>query len=133
MSVMRIGRQPEFYLAAQKAALLPDDVARFSGIVKNAGFAIWLLHDSIGWAHSTGIIKVDNVQHLNRRGNQFWFIAVVATLVNELHRLRWNGIKTHMEVKALVSAKKKKDDQELLASKTILAQLDAYVFTIIHP
>jgi peroxin-11B len=115
---MRVGRQLEFYKAAQKAMSIQDDVLRFTTVVKNAGLGLWLIHDSVSWAHSSGVIKIESVKDIARRGFQCWFVALVASLVNDLHKLRWNRIKYGMELKALKSAKKQDNKAEILAAQT---------------
>jgi peroxin-11B len=122
---MRVGRQLEFYKAAQKAMAIQDDVLRFTTILKNAGLGLWLVHDSISWAHSSGIVKVENVKDIVRRGFQCWFVALVASLVNDLHKLRWNRIKHNMELKALKAAKKHDNKAEIQAAQKNLKALEA--------
>jgi peroxin-11B len=123
--VMRIGRQLEFYKAAQKAGQSPDDVLRYTGVVKNAGLGLWLVYDSLAWAHGAGIVKLQNVKEVNRRGFQFWWISLVASLLSDIHRLRMNGIRRSLEQKSLVAANRQKVFQDASAAQQALTQLEA--------
>jgi peroxin-11B len=126
--VMRLGRQLEFYKAAQKARLIQDDVLRYTGIVKNAGLGLWLVYDSLSWAHGAGIIKLSNVKDINRRGYQFWWLSIVASLLSDLHRLRMNGIRRQLEQKTLVASNKNKVFQDASVAQQSLTQLEKWVF-----
>ena len=125
--VMGLGRQLEFYKAAQKARLVQDDVLRYTGVVKNAGLGLWLVFDSLSWAHGAGIVKLSNVKDINRRGYQFWWISIVASLLSDLHRLRMNGIRRQLDQKTLVASNKNKVFQDASVAQQSLTQLEKYV------
>lgn len=118
--VMRIGRQLEFYKTAQKTCSIEDDVIRITTIIKNTGLGLWLLHDSIGWAHSAKLISLNDPKGNNKRGFRFWLLALIASWLNNIHKLRINGIQLLMEQKYHDSSIKKQDKNEIEISKSKL-------------
>ena len=123
---MRIFRQLEFYKLAQKAASAQDDVTRLTTILKNIGMAVWLMHDTIGWAHNAKLVQLNDVKSINNRGFRFWLFALVASWLNGIHRLRLNSIKRFMEIKYLNSSVKKQDKNEIQVAKANLENLKLY-------
>jgi peroxin-11B len=144
--VMRLGRQLEFYKLAEKAAYSnPDDILRYTSVVifkkfttqiKNAGFGLWLVFDALGWAHSSKIIELPNPKDVSSRAFKFWLIGLIASFLNDLHRLRMNAIKIGMEEKALKAAKKQNLELDITASTKTLAALkvekDSIIYTTIQ-
>lgn len=121
--VMRIFRQLEFYKSAQKASKIEDDVVRMTTIVKNAGLGLWGLHDTIGWLHSAKLINLSDPKTNAKRGFKYWVLALVASLLNNLHKLRLNSIQTLMEQKYYNASVKKSDKGEIEVSKNNLQSL----------
>ncbi|KAI8590274.1 peroxisomal biogenesis factor 11 [Geranomyces variabilis] len=109
--LMRVGRQFEFIRTIQKAASMKDDVARITITVKNVFLALWLLCDSCSWANSAGVIKFDNIKEISRRGQKAWLVALIASLLNNLHKLRLNTQRIEQETKAVHAAKTKGVDE----------------------
>ena len=124
--VMRIFRQLEFCKLAQKASGLEDDLTRWATISKNAGLGIWLIHDSLTWAHSAKLIVLNDVKKISQRGFKFWLLALIASLLNNIHKLRNNSIKLLLEQKYLKSSVKKNDKHEIEKVKGNLQDLQVY-------
>ena len=121
--VMRIGRQLEFYKNAHKASNIEDDVVRMTIIVKNAGLGLWGLHDTIGWLHSAKLLTLDDPKKNAQRGFRYWQLALVASLIHNLHKLRLNSIQTLMEQKYYKALIKKDAQSESQESKNNLQSL----------
>ncbi|TPX57851.1 hypothetical protein PhCBS80983_g03554 [Powellomyces hirtus] len=123
-TVMRIGRQIEFARTIQKAALLKDDVARITLTVKQVFLAIWLMHDSCQWANTAGVVKFDNIKEISRRGQKAWLVALIASLLGNLHKLRLNGQRIEQETKLARAAAGKGGDaaSAAMAIKSLRAE-----------
>ncbi|KAI9012893.1 peroxisomal biogenesis factor 11, partial [Gaertneriomyces semiglobifer] len=117
---MRIGRQVEFIRNVQKANLVKDDVARATQIIKNTFMALWLVHDTLQWANTAGVAKFDNIKDITKRGLKCWLIALVASLLGDVHKLRLNTQRLEQETK-LQRALKAKGDSDSSAAQTIKA------------
>ncbi|KAJ3001587.1 Peroxisomal membrane protein PMP27 [Thoreauomyces humboldtii] len=117
--LMRVGRQVEFARTIQKASLLKDDVARVTLTVKQVFLALWLAHDSCQWANSAGIVKFDNIKEISKRGMKFWFVALVASIIGNVHKLRLNTMKLEHETKTLRASQAKAGGPDESAVQTI--------------
>ncbi|TPX67943.1 hypothetical protein SpCBS45565_g03493 [Spizellomyces sp. 'palustris'] len=105
--LMRVGRQIEFVRNIQKAQTLRDDVSRVTLIVKNAFLALWLFHDTCQWANTAGVVKFENIKDLSRRGMKCWLIALIASFLGDLHKLRLNSQRIQHESKVLKASQAK--------------------------
>ncbi|KAJ3190105.1 Peroxisomal membrane protein PMP27 [Gaertneriomyces sp. JEL0708] len=117
---MRIGRQVEFIRNVQKANLVKDDVTRATQIIKNTFMALWLVHDTLQWANTAGVARFENIKDISKRGLKCWLIALIASLLGDVHKLRLNTQRLEQETK-LQRALKAKGDSDSSAVQTINA------------
>ena len=90
------------------------------------------MFDALGWLHSSKIVELSNPKDVSSRAFKFWLIGLIASLLNDLHRLRMNVIKTGMEEKGLRQAQKQKLESEITSSSKQLATLKAEKDSIIY-
>ncbi|KAJ3299896.1 Peroxisomal membrane protein PMP27 [Borealophlyctis nickersoniae] len=105
--LMRVGRQLEFFRGIQKAQTVRDDVVRLTTYIKSIFLSLWLVHDSIQWAHTAGVVALPNIKDLVRRGQKCWLIALIASSIGNMHRLRMNSLRLQHEGKLLRAARSK--------------------------
>ncbi|KAJ3329128.1 Peroxisomal membrane protein PMP27 [Blyttiomyces sp. JEL0837] len=118
--LMRAGRQLEFYRAMEKSLNVKDDVVRITTLVKNFCLALWLAHDTFQWAHNAGVVKLTTIKEIGQRAFKFWLVALVASFIGDLHKLRLNAMRVGIETKAVKAAALKKEKDES-AEKTLKA------------
>ena len=106
---MRLGRFVEFFSTAIKSVTVKDEILRVTGIVKSIGFGLWLVFDGLQWSHGVGVYKLqpEALQTVVRKGNQFWLVGLVASLLSNGYKVSVSGIKLSQELKVLKSSAKR--------------------------
>jgi peroxin-11B len=132
--LMRLGRPLEFYNASIKALPTKDSILRYTTVSKNSFMGLWLLFDSMAWAHGVGltVFTKEKLQQIQRTGNKCWLIALISGVLNSAYKLRINRIKNEMEVKALKQDKVKGvvDEGVLKSLKGLKKEKDDLLFAL---
>ena len=95
---------------------IQDDIVRYLTITKHIAMGSWLVFDGFQWAHSTGLVKLDKIKDITRRAFKCWFVALVASILTSIYKLRWNAIRLYNEgkMKKWVAQGKTEDKQSAL-------------------
>ncbi|KAI8806511.1 peroxisomal biogenesis factor 11 [Cladochytrium replicatum] len=128
--LLSAGRQLEFVRGIQKALTVKDDITRLTTIVKNICLSIWLTYDFLGWAHTAGVYKFESIKEINKRGFQFWLLALATSILGNAHKLRLNAIKLELEGKSL--RKSPKDETSVKAIRALKSERSKLVLATVQ-
>jgi len=95
--VMRLGKPMEHFQAAVKAVAIGDPVLKLAAIVRQLGYAFYLLNDHLVWAHSAKvkIFAKDRLARINHNAARFWAIGIASSIFSGLYKL--NGIRVRRQ------------------------------------
>ncbi|KAI8926682.1 peroxisomal biogenesis factor 11 [Entophlyctis helioformis] len=125
--MMRAGRQIEFFRNAQKSLTIKDEIIRATTVGKNVSMGLWLTFDLLQLIHSIGLYKFESIKDIQARGNRFWFIALLASLIGGAYKINAVNIRLTQEKKLQksVAAQGAVKSEELANVKKSVAQLES--------
>jgi len=88
--VMRLGKPMEHLQSAIKAQSIADPILKFTAIVRQLGYAAYLVNDHLSWAHSAKIkvFSKDQAARIGRNANRAWAIGIASSIISGLYKLQ---------------------------------------------
>lgn len=90
---------------------LTDKVTRYSQVLRDLGYAVYLALDSVSWFKQLGISSTKRLPQVQKLASLFWFVAVVGGAVNDLRKIRLSQQKVASLKQELVVTSDKEGEQ----------------------
>jgi hypothetical protein len=128
---MRIGKPLEHAQAAIKALDVSDPVVRLTAFGRQLGYAGYLIHDMLSWAHTTKVrpFTAPTIAKINQRAARFWLFGLLCSIAGGV----WKEINLRQKEDSLrrVGISEKESDRKA-ALKTVVAQKNATTYQMVQ-
>ncbi|KAM0751347.1 peroxisomal biogenesis factor 11 [Meredithblackwellia eburnea MCA 4105] len=129
--LMRIGKPLEHGQAAIKALDVSDPVLKFTALGRQLGYAGYLYHDMLAWAHTAKVYPFapETIKKINDRAAKLWLTGILFSIVSSIYKLL--GLRKKEALARRVGPSEKETDRKA-SLKAIRVQQGAVRYQLVQ-